>query len=224
MIVLGLTGSIGMGKTKAAKALRRLGLPVFEADACVHRLLGKGGAAVVAVAAAFPGVVKAGAVDRQKLGAIVFSDDDARRKLEAIVHPLVRAAEMRFLKHARMRRVPMVVVDIPLLFENGGEALCDATVVVSAPAFLQEARVMRRRGMTRARYRRILSQQMPDAEKRRRADFTVRTGVDLRAALNRLRRIVRLVKEKNRHARRAVAAPRHGFHARNRPRYRNHRA
>lgn len=224
MLVLGLTGSIGMGKSKAAAALRRLGVPVFEADACVHRLLAKGGAAVAAVEGAFPGMVRAGAVDRGRLGALVFSDAAARRRLEGIVHPLVRAEELRFLNRARGRRLAVVALDIPLLFESGADRLCDATVVVSAPHFLQKARVMRRAGMSESRLAQILANQMPDAEKRRRADFVVPTGVSLRAALNRLRRIVRLVKRKNRPA----GAPRragscHGRHARNRPRYRNHR-
>jgi len=220
MIVLGLTGSIGMGKSSAAAALRRLKIPVFEADACVHRLLESGGAAVPRIAEAFPGTVVNGAVDRARLGAIVFADTRARRRLESILHPLVRGAERRFLRRARRRRVACVALDLPLLFETGAEALCDATIVVTAPRFVQESRVLARPGMTRARFAQILSHQMADAEKRRRADFTVPTGLGFRPALNRLRRIVRLMKQRRAGSARRVAHE--GPHARNRPRYRNH--
>ncbi|HLF58671.1 MAG TPA: dephospho-CoA kinase [Alphaproteobacteria bacterium] len=223
MIVLGVTGSIGMGKTTAAAVLRRLGVPVFEADTCVHRLLAEDGAAVPGVTKAFPEAVRGGAVDRAKLGAIVFADQAARRKLEDIVHPLVRAAERRFLKRAEARRAAIVALDIPLLFETGADAMCDATIVVTAPRFVQERRVLARPGMTKKRLAQILSQQMPDAEKRKRADFTVATGLGLRAALNDLRRIVRLVAQRNRRPAHVRRAPRKmGPHARNRPRYRNH--
>src|SRR5690349_8984605 len=136
MIVLGLTGSIGMGKSTAAAMLRRLGAPVHDADATVHRLLGPGGRAVPQVEAAFPGVSGRLGVDRQKLGAIVFKDPAALRRLEALLHPMVRAAERRFLARMSARRVPVVVLDIPLLYETGGERRCDAVIVVTAPAFL----------------------------------------------------------------------------------------
>jgi len=194
MLVLGLTGSIGMGKSTAAAMLRRLGLPVHDADAAVHRLMNKGGAAVGAVEAAFPGVVAEGAVDRRRLGARVLDDDAAMKRLEAILHPLVRAEARAFLaRQARLRR-PLVVLDIPLLFETGGEQLCDAVVVVTAPATTQRARVLRRPGMTEEKMRAVLARQMPDAEKRARADFVVQTGLGKRHTLRQLAAIVTLLK------------------------------
>ncbi len=191
MKVLGLTGSIGMGKSTAARALRRLGLPLHDADAAVHRLLAKGGAAVAAVDRAFPGVVVDGAVDRRALGARVFADAAALRRLEAILHPLVRVEERRFLQTCRARGVPLAVLDIPLLFETGGEIRCDATLVVTAPQFLQDQRVLSRPNMSPERLAQIRAKQMPDAEKRRRADFVVQTGQGQRPALVALRRALR---------------------------------
>ena len=193
MIVLGLTGSIAMGKSNAAATLRRLGIPVYDADAEIHRLLGKGGRAVDLVGDAFPGVVRDGMVDRGALGARVFDDPDSLRRLERILHPLARRAQRRFLKAAARRGEPLAVLDIPLLFETGGDACCDATVVVSAPAFLQSIRALARPGMTEDRLAAVRAQQMSDREKRKRADFVVLTGLDRRRTLNQLRRIVRLV-------------------------------
>ena len=216
MIVLGLTGSIGMGKSTAAAAFRRLGVPVFDADHAVRRALENGGAAVDAIAAAFPGMVKAGAVDRATLAELVFRDAAARRKLEAIVHPLVRTEELRFIARARNERRKIAVLDIPLLFETGADRLCDATVVVTAPHFVQAGRVLSRPGMTKALFARILASQMPDVEKRRHADFSAPTGLGQRATLKALRRIVRLVRKGSRAPMRAINARRH---ARNRPRY-----
>jgi dephospho-CoA kinase len=177
MIVLGLTGSIGMGKSTAARALRRLGVPVHDSDAAVHRLLGPGGAAVRRIAEAFPSTVRAGAVDRTALGRIVFADPAALRRLEAILHPLVGASAHRFLRRHRSARTPVVALDVPLLLETGGERRCDFVVVVSAPPFLQRQRVLGRAGMTEARFAGILRQQMPDSQKRRRADAVVLTGL-----------------------------------------------
>ena len=203
MFVLGLTGSIGMGKTAAAKMLRRMGLPLHDADRAVHRLLAKGGAAVAAVEAAFPGVAVDGAVDRERLAVRVFEDPAALERLEEILHPAVRRTTRAFLgRHARAGR-PLVVLDIPLLFEAGGEALCDAVVVVTAPAFVQRARVMGRRGMTPARFQAILANQMPDREKRRRADFVVKTGLSKAAALRQLRAIIKLLRRRPGRYRRA---------------------
>jgi dephospho-CoA kinase len=194
MRIVGLTGSIGMGKSTAAAMLRRLGLPVHDADAAVHRLMEKGGAAVDAVEAAFPGVTQDGAVDRRALGAQVLGDDAAMKRLERILHPLVRAEALAFLaKQARLRR-PLVVLDIPLLFETGGDQLCDAVIVVSAPPFVQRLRVLRRPGMTEAKMQSIMARQMPDAEKRRRADFVVQTGLGKLHSLRQLDGIVRLLK------------------------------
>lgn len=189
MVVLGLTGSIGMGKSTAARMLRSLGVPVHDSDAAVHRLLGRGGEAVGPVARTFPGVVRDGAVDRQALGARVFGDPPALERLEAIVHPLVRLSQRRFLARCARRRVPLAVLDIPLLFESGNERRVDAVAVVSAPGFVQRARVLARPGMTPDKLARILARQMPDREKRRRADFVVPTGLGrapTRAALERL--------------------------------------
>jgi dephospho-CoA kinase len=202
MIVLGLTGSIGMGKSAAAAMLRRLKVPLFDADRAVHRLLAPGGGAVARVAATFPGVEdEAGGIDRRRLGARVFGDRAALARLEAILHPLVEAEEKRFLARARRRHVPIVVLDVPLLFESGGARRCDYVLVVSAPLFLQRQRVLRRPGMTEARFAAILSQQMPDREKRRRADFVVPTGLGRNLTLRRLEAILRILRD--RHTRRA---------------------
>ena len=191
MKILGLTGSIGMGKTTAAAMLRRLGVPVHDADATVHALFSRGGAAVAAVAAAFPGVVTAGSVDRARLGAVVFGDASALKRLEAIVHPLVRKAERQFLGRNRRRRVPLVVLDVPLLFETGGQKRCDRVAVVSCPAFLQAQRVLARPGMTPGRLAAIRAKQMPDAQKRRRADTIIPTGWGKPLALRRLKATMR---------------------------------
>ncbi len=194
MVVIGLTGSIAMGKTTAAAMLRRLGLPVHDADAAVHRLFRKGGAAVAAIAKVFPDSVRDGTVDRDALGRRVFRESAALQRLEAIVHPLVRQDSDEFLRCCGRRRVPMAVLDIPLLFEAGRDRDCDATVLVSAPAFLQAQRVLRRPGMTPQRLADIRARQMPDREKRRRADFIVRTGLSRRETLRQLLRIVRLLR------------------------------
>jgi dephospho-CoA kinase len=208
MFVLGLTGSIGMGKTTAAKMLRRMGLPLHDADRAVHRLLAKGGAAVAAVEAAFPGVIAGGAVDRERLAAQVFEDTAALKRLEGILHPAVRRATHSFLgRQARAGR-PLVVLDIPLLFETGGAALCDAVVVVTAPPFVQRARVMGRRGMAPARFQAILAKQMPDREKRRRADFVVNTGLSKANTLRQLRAIVTLLRQRPDRYRRTRTNPR----------------
>ncbi len=190
MKILGLTGSIGMGKSTAARLLRRMGLPVHDADATVHRLLGRGGAAVAAVEAEFPGTGAGGAVDRRELGKRVFGDPAALRRLEAILHPLVRQAETAFLRRQARRQARLVVLDIPLLLETGGERRCDAVAVVTAPAFLQAQRVLRRPGMTPERLDQVRAQQMPDTLKRRCADFVIPTGTGMRPALRHLARAV----------------------------------
>mgnify|MGYP002630767901 CR=1 FL=1 len=192
MIILGLTGSIGMGKTTAAGMLRYLGLPVYDSDAAVHRLLGQGGRAVAAIGKAFPGVVEDGAVNRKALGERVFGDPEALKNLEAIVHPLVREVQESFLKRAAARREKIVVLDVPLLFETDGDDVCDAVIVVSAPRFLQEARVLARGGMTRERLAAVLARQLSDSEKRHRADFVVPSGLGRALTLRRLKEIVTL--------------------------------
>jgi dephospho-CoA kinase len=179
MVIVGLTGSIGMGKSTAAKMLRQMGVPVYDADAAVHALQAPGGAALPGIEAAFPGVVKKGVLDRQALGARVFGNKAALRELEAIVHPLVAERQRAFLKRAALRRAKLVVLDIPLLFEGLGERRVDATLVVSAPAFLQRRRVMARPGMTTERLDGILRQQVPDALKRRKASIVIPTGLGL---------------------------------------------
>ena len=172
--VLGLTGSIGMGKSATAGLFRALGVPVHDADAAVHALYA--GEAAPPVEAAFPGTAPDGIVDRARLGPIVLASPDAMRRLEAIVHPLVRRDEALFLRRAVSERRPVAVLDVPLLLETGGEARCDAVVVVSAPAAIQAARVLARPGMDPGKLAAILAKQMPDGEKRRRAHFLVETG------------------------------------------------
>jgi dephospho-CoA kinase len=191
MLVIGLTGSIGMGKTLAARHLKALGLPVHDSDATVHRLIGPLGDAVARVAAAFPGVQQDGAIDRRKLGQRVFGDPEALARLEAILHPLVRREALAFLARQRARRRPAAVLDIPLLFETGAEELCDHVILVSAPARVQRDRVMKRPGMTEKKFHAILAQQMSDGEKRRRADSLVLTGLGKRDSLRQLVRALR---------------------------------
>lgn len=193
MIILGLTGSIGMGKSRAGHVFRQCGVPVFDADKTVHRLMEKGGAAVGAVERAFPGTQKDGAVDRVALGARVFGKPDELRRLEKILHPRVRAERARFLRQAQARRTALVVLDIPLLFETGGDANCDYTAVVSAPYFIQRARVLGRAGMTEEKFAAVLAQQMPDAEKRSRADFIIPTGNNFRYSFDMIHGIVSLL-------------------------------
>ena len=195
MIRIGLTGSICMGKSVAAKMIREQGIPVFDADAAVHRLLGSSGDAVEPVGAAFPGVVHDGAVDRARLGQAVFGDDEALKRLESILHPLVARERRRFLAQARRRRQRLAVLDVPLLFETGGDAGLDAVLVVSCPAFLQAQRVMKRPNMTRSRLKEILRLQMSDWEKRRRAHAVLLSGLGRRFALARIRSVLAAIRD-----------------------------
>ena len=188
---LGLTGSIAMGKSEAARMFARLGAPVFDADAEVHRALAPGRPGAAAVAAAFPEAARGGAIDRRALGRRVFGDAAALRRLESILHPLVGAARERFLRRARARRAPVVVFDVPLLFETGGERRCDRVAVASAPPRVQRRRALRRPGMTPEKFAAILARQTPDREKRRRADFIVPSGLGRRPALLAARRALR---------------------------------
>ena len=185
--VLGLTGSIGMGKSTVAQMFREAGVPVFDADAEVHKLQGPQGPLLPAIEAAFPGTTGPGGVDRPALGALVFGDPAALARLEAIVHPAVaKVRELFLLEHAG---VPIVVFDIPLLFEKGGANLVNAVAVVSAPADVQRARVLARPGMTPEKFAHVLGLQVPDAEKRARADYVIDTGTTLevtRAAVARV--------------------------------------
>jgi dephospho-CoA kinase len=189
MIVLGLTGSIGMGKSTAAEFFAQAGVPVHDADAAVHRLYA--GDAAPLIEAAFPGTTRDGVVDRARLAEHVISDPAALKRLEAIVHPLVRREEQQFLADAEAAGASVAVLNIPLLFETGGDARCDAVVVVSAPAETQRERVMSRPGMTEEKFTGLLGKQMPDAEKRRRADFVVDTSKDVDSTRAQIRAILR---------------------------------
>lgn len=194
MIVLGLTGSIGMGKSTASTMLRRLGCPVHDADATVHGLIGPGGAAVSEIEAAFPGSTRDGAVDRAALGAAVFGDPSALKRLEAILHPRVAAKRDHFLKTWRARGAGVVALDVPLLFETGGERYCDTVIVVTAPAAIQAQRVLARTSMTPEKLRDIRARQMPEAEKRRRADRVIWTSLGKAPVLRALSNILKLAR------------------------------
>ncbi|MGF7148326.1 dephospho-CoA kinase [Sphingomonas zeicaulis] len=196
MIVIGLTGSIGMGKSAVAAIFAGAGVPVFDADAEVHRLQGPGGLLLAAIESRFPGTTGPGGLDRQAIGKAVFGDPAALAELERIVLPAVAAARHRFLRRHRAR--PMVLLDIPLLFEKRGAARVDAIVVASAPAWKQRRRVLARRGMTTEKFRRILTLQLPDAQKRRRADFVVPTGGTLDATRGAVRRVIACLKARQR--------------------------
>ena len=177
--ILGLTGSIGMGKSTVAEMFREAGVPVFDADAEVHKLQGPGGPLLPAIEAAFPGTTGPAGVDRQALGGMVFGDPQALARLEAIVHPAVaKVRDLFMLEHAGMS---LVVFDVPLLFEKGGWDRVDAIAVVSAPAEVQRARVLARPGMTPEKFAHVLGLQVPDAEKRARADYVIDTGTALDA-------------------------------------------
>ncbi|MET0269267.1 MAG: dephospho-CoA kinase [Sphingomonas sp.] len=188
MIRLGLTGSIGMGKSTVAAMFRRLGVPVFDADAEVHRLQGPGGRLLGAIEALFPGTTGAGGVDRVALGRAVFGDPAALRRLERLIHPQVSRSQRTFLSRHRARK--LVVLDVPLLFEKGGWKRVDAIAVVSAPAWMQRRRVLARKGMTARRLAEIRRLQTPDREKRRRADFVIDTGTGYERTRVQVRRLV----------------------------------
>ena len=188
MFILGLTGSVGMGKSVTAKLFAEEGVPVHDADAAVHRLYEA--EAVAPIEAAFPGTTENGKVDRVKLANRVLGDPAALLQLEQIVHPLVREEEERFLTEVEKSGARIAVLDIPLLYETGGEKRCDAVVVVSAPADVQRERVLARPGMTPEKFASILAKQMPDAEKRARADFIVDSGHGFDAARAQVREIL----------------------------------
>lgn len=191
MLVLGLTGSAAMGKSTVAAMFAARGVPVFDADRTVHALYA--GAAVPLVEAAFPGVAVDGAIDRDRLRARVLGDEPAMQRLEALVHPLVKAEERRFVAEARAKGRRIVLLDIPLLFESGAVDEVDMVIVVSAPEAVQRARMLARPGMTPERLAAMLGRQMPDAEKRRRADFVIENGGSLRATENQVDAILRAV-------------------------------
>jgi dephospho-CoA kinase len=195
--LVGLTGSIGMGKSETAKMFAKLGLLVYDADAAVHALYEPGGAAVAKIAEAFPGTVKDGRVERGTLARQLSTDRSAFARLEAIVHPLTADAQRAFIENASAKRVELVVLDIPLLFETGGNERMDAVVVVSAAEDVQRARVLSREGMTGDLFEGILARQVPDAEKRAKADFVVETDKGLDHAFDQVKKIVAALNERN---------------------------
>ena len=194
--LIGLTGSIGMGKSETAKMFARLGIPVNDSDANVHAVYEPGGAAVPQIEKAFPGTVREGRVDRVLLSKALAADPSGFKKLEAIVHPLVAQVQQAFLAKAEADGADMVVLDIPLLFETGGYARMDAVVVVSAPSHIQRARVLERPGMTEDKLNQILSRQMPDEEKRAKAHYVVVTDKGLDHAFEQVQMIVKDLREK----------------------------
>lgn len=190
MVILGLTGCIAMGKSAAADMFRRLGVPVHDADEAVHRLLARGGAAVAAVEAAFPGAGRDGAINHEAVAKRVFGDRAALRRLESILHPLVEMDQGRFLNAAVRRGETLVVLDVPLLFETGGDKMCDAVAVVSAPPSVQTERLLKRPGMTHERIDAIRGLQMSDGDKKRRADYVIPTGLGRNFAMRKIKDIV----------------------------------
>jgi dephospho-CoA kinase len=195
VIVLGLTGSIGMGKSTTAGLLREVGVPVHDADAAVARFYAKGGEGVAAVGRAFPMALVDGAIDRERLSALVLGNPDSLKRLEAIVHPLVKKDRARFLAEAEASGAAIAVLDIPLLFEVGAQNQVDAVVVVSAPPAVQRQRTLLRPGMTAEKFERILARQMSDAEKRARADFVIDTGRDVETAREQLAEVLEAVRQ-----------------------------
>lgn len=191
MKIIGLTGSIGMGKSETAKMFTRLGVPVFDADAEVHKLQVKDGPAIPAIDAAFPGVVEDGVLNRTKLGELVFADPLAKKRLEAIMHPMVADARIAFFDAAEKSGAKFVVLDVPLLFETGGDKGCHKIVVVSAPADVQRQRVLARPGMTVEKFENILARQVPDRDKRAGADYIIETDKGLEHAFAQVEKIVK---------------------------------
>jgi dephospho-CoA kinase len=191
MLLLGLTGSIGMGKSTTAKLFEEAGVPVYDADATVHKVYE--GEAVPAVEAAFPGSTVNGKVDRQKLSAMVVNNPEAMKRLETIVHPMLRSHQLKFLSDAEKSGAPVAVLDVPLLYETGGESRVDAVVVVTTAPDVQRERILARDNMTTSKLEAILARQLPDAEKRKRADFIVDTSHGLEPVRQRIREILREV-------------------------------
>lgn len=205
MIVLGLTGSIGMGKSTLAAMMESLHIPVHDADICVHRLLGPNSPAIPALAAAFPLYEypqiydrKTKTILRKDLGALVFAQDFLRARLESILHPLVRKEQTDFLRANRLKGVKTVCLDIPLLFETGAQSRVDYTITVSAPYIVQEQRVLSRPGMTQEKFNAILARQMPDAEKCARSDYVIKTGAGRAHTLKSLKQILKDIETQNR--------------------------
>ncbi|WP_417842737.1 dephospho-CoA kinase [Thalassospira sp.] len=197
MVILGLTGSIGMGKSTAAGMFRYLGVPVYDADANAHNLTMPGGAAFDEIASLFPDVIVGGKIDRHLLGGHVFGNADALTRLEGILHPLIRAKRDAFIRNCRRVGYALVVLDVPLLFETGGDKNCDHVAVVSAPAFIQRQRVLRREGMNEQKFTGILQKQVPDYDKRRRADFIIPTGLGRAVTFRSIQSIIAYLNNRN---------------------------
>lgn len=193
MIVFGLTGSIGMGKSTVARMLKMLGVPVHDSDRAVHAALKPRGVAFEEVAVTFPGAwdKKNRAIDRKALGDIVFHDKEQMKKLEGILHPIAAASQKKFIMEMRMKGKRAVALEIPLLFETGAEARVDYTICVTAPPIIQRRRVMARKNMTEEKFRNIVASQMPDAEKQARADFVVQTGMGYGTTFRELRKVLK---------------------------------
>jgi len=200
MIIIGLTGSIGMGKSETAKMFAAHGIPVFDADAVVRTAQGKSGESLPLIEEAFPGTVADGVLDRAALGAQVFGNEAALKKLERIMHPIVQKARKKFFELVDKNNTKIVILDVPLLFEAGGEKGCDVTVVVSAPTEVQQARVLSRTHMTQEKFEDIIARQMPDSEKRERADYVIETDQGLEAADRAVSNIIKDISSKNPHA------------------------
>jgi len=195
MIVLGLTGSIAMGKTLAARQFRSCGIPVYDADKIVHFLLKEDQQVRFLIENEFPDVLVNGKIDRLLLGNKVFNNQEPLQRLEGILHPRLREYKAKFLRNNLIRRQRLVILDIPLLFEKGGELECDGVVVVSAPKFVQDHRVLKRPGMTKKKYLFILLQQLDDIEKRKKADFIINSGLGKRESLRKIRSIINLTRK-----------------------------
>ncbi len=195
MVIVGLTGSIGMGKSETAKMFRTLGIAVYDADAAVHAIYAPGGSAVAPIEAAFPGVTGVNGVDREALAKQVLNDSAALKKLESIVHPLVGLEQQKFLQQAAAENAGIVVIDVPLLYETGGESRVDCVVLVSAPYELQRERVLARPGMIEEKFQAILAKQVPDAEKRQKADYIIDSSQGLEPAMAQVEALIPLLKK-----------------------------
>lgn len=188
--IIGLTGGIATGKSTAASQLRRLGLLVFDADAAVHKLMRENAQIIAAIQAAFPQAIERGGINRQTLGNLVFADAAAMHTLEQIIHPAVLKLQGDFIRSAMRRRIARIVLDVPLLFETGSDAACDAVWLIDCPAFLQQQRVMRRAGMTQAKWQQIHFMQMPQAQKRKRSDAIIHSGLGKGAMMRQIKQLL----------------------------------
>jgi dephospho-CoA kinase len=195
LIILGLTGSIGMGKTTTSDNFRKIGIPIHDADQAVHEMMSEGGEALAFISETFPASVRNGSIDRKVIAKEVFSDKKVLNKIEKFLHPLVRLREKAFLGRCARQGKKIVVLDIPLLFETGGEKRCDGVITVSAPKYIQFQRVMCRPDMTPERFKTILSRQVSDTEKRKRSDFVILTGLGRHFSLIQTKMIVKITKK-----------------------------